>query len=187
MLIYSFESGARIPVKEQDALKHPFRDAGVYQSPDGAITIEVPTGPALSIPEEDASIVTLSSDESADIVLAEADVAQTKAAIEHIVCKRSMRSMRSNHFLRRQADDALRECIEIASEDIAKTTDIGGWLQKLQGVRWVVNLHGAPDEVPLPAEFPDISEGLQNTVDLLRIFGDRAERVRTGILRFSLL
>jgi hypothetical protein len=191
VLIYnSFDSGARIPVTEQDALKHPFGDAEVFQSPDGAITIDVPAGPVLSVPEEDAAIVTLNADGSADIVLAEEDVTQTKAAIEHIVCKRSMRSIRSvrsNYFLRRQIDDALRECIEIASEDIAKNTDIGGWLQKFQGLRWVVNLPGAPDEVPLPAEFPDIGEGLQDTVDLLSVFGDGAERIRGGIARFSLL
>lgn len=181
-LIYSsLDNGARIPAAEQEKAKHPFGDAEVYQSPDGAISIEVPAGPEFTVPEEDTAVVTLNADESADIVMAETDVPQTKAAIEHIVCKRSMR------VFRRQADKALRECIEIASEDIAKNTDIGAWLQKFQGLRWVVNLPGAPDEVPLPAEFPDIPQGLQETVDLLSVFGDGAERVRTAVARFSLL
>lgn len=174
--------GIRIPVEEQDKVKHPFGDSQVFQSDDGEVKIEVPAAPEYAPQEKLVPTITFNKDGSVDMTMTKEDASHVKESLKGVICKRSMRKARSQAI-----SDAMRECIEHASADIARNTDLGAWLQKFQGLRWTINMPGAANEVPLPAAFPDIPQTLQETTDLLSIFGEDAQTTRTSIARVSLL
>lgn len=181
-MVYEYTEDMRLPKDEVSKATQSAEATNVYQAPDNSATITVPATPAPTPTGDAAPSVVQLEDGSVEITIPADDIEQLKAAVNHIICKRSMRILS-----RQENSDALRDCIDLAAQDIAKNTDIGGWLQKFQGLRWEVRVPNAPNEIPIPGWFDGLSQALQDVTDLLSVFGEGAAQARDAIARFSLL